>query len=58
MRELNIRLGSAFILVFDLGKEETLNSLICLHREIIKIKGELFKIIDTQEKNLKKDPLS
>lgn len=39
MRELNIRLGAAFLLVFDVVKEETLTNLISLHKEIISIKG-------------------
>ena len=38
MRELNIRSGSAFILVFDLTKEETLRNVSELRQEIIKIK--------------------
>ncbi|RNA40963.1 ras-related Rap-1b-like [Brachionus plicatilis] len=39
MRELNIRLGTAFILVFDLSKEETYKSLIELRQMIFTIKN-------------------
>lgn len=39
MRELNIRLGTAFVLVFDLTKEETLKSLLDLRQVIFNIKG-------------------
>lgn len=39
MRELNIRLGTAFILIFDLSKEETYKSLVELRHNIYSIKG-------------------
>ena len=39
MRELNIKLATAFILVFDLTKIESLQSLIDLRKIISTIKG-------------------
>lgn len=39
MRDLNIRSGTAFILMFDLTVEKSLNNLIDLHQNIVKIKG-------------------
>ena len=38
MKELSIREGTAFILVFDLSKESSLNSLISLREKILEIK--------------------
>ncbi len=43
MKELSIREGIAFILVFDLTKEESLNSLISLREKIIEIKQKYGK---------------
>ena len=40
MKELNIRMATAFILVFDLTVKETLISLIELREIIINIKGK------------------
>ncbi len=42
MKELNIRLGTAFILVFDLSKEETLKNIFEFRQAIINIKGCIF----------------
>ncbi len=42
MKELNIRMATAFILVFDLTLKETLKSLIELYQIITNIKGILF----------------
>ena len=39
MKELNIRAGNAFILVFDLTKEETVKSIMNMRKNIIEIKG-------------------
>jgi GTPase SAR1 family protein len=39
MKELNIRLGTAFILVFDLQNVKTLKSLVELRQLIVNIKG-------------------
>ena len=39
MKELNIRLGTAFILVFDLKNVKTLKSLVELRQIIVNIKG-------------------
>ena len=41
MRELNIRLSSACILVFDINRDESLNDLIELLNVIRKIKGNV-----------------
>lgn len=42
MKELNIRLATAFILVFDLTLKDTLNSLVELKDIIMNIKGKQF----------------
>ena len=39
MKELNIRMATAFILVFDLTLKNSLNSLIELRQIIMNIKG-------------------
>ena len=39
MKELNIRLGTAFVLVFDLQNVKTLKSLVELRQIIVNIKG-------------------
>ena len=39
MKELNIRMATAFILVFDLTLKDSLNSLIELRQIIMNIKG-------------------
>lgn len=39
MKELNIRAGNAFILVFDLTKEDTFKSIMNMRKNIIEIKG-------------------
>ena len=39
MKELNVKMGTAFLLVFDLTKEESLQSLMELRQYIINIKG-------------------